>query len=112
MWHALLCTSLHLGEAALGMVVWSWEPVSHSPDFEVFYDLLHAPQLSVQPASFSSDAIQLAAEVIEVGVEEGLLVLPDGPGAQCYLSKKYVWRKAGWGMEILKVLLVSSRTDV
>ena len=81
MWHSLLCTSLDLGEAALGMVVWSWEPVSLSPDFEVFYDLLHAPQLSIQPASFSSDTIQLSAEVIEVGVEEGLQVLPDSPGA-------------------------------
>lgn len=81
MWHSLLCTSPDLGEATPGMVVWSWEPVSRSPDFEVFDDLLHAPQLSIQPASFSSDAIQLPAEVIEVGVEERLQVLPDSPAA-------------------------------
>lgn len=63
------------------MVVWSQEPVSHSPDFEVFDDLLHASQFSIQPAPFGSDAIQLPAEVIEVGVEEGLQVLSDSPGA-------------------------------
>lgn len=63
------------------MAVCRWGPVSHSPDFEVFYNLLHAPQLGIQPASFSSDAIQLPAEVVEVGVEEGLQVLPHGPGA-------------------------------
>lgn len=63
------------------MVVWSQEPVSHSPDFEVFDDLLHASQFSIQPSPFGSDAIQLPAEVIEVGVEEGLQVLSDSPGA-------------------------------
>lgn len=56
-------------------------PVSHSPDFEVFYNLLHAPQFSIQSAPFSRDAVQLPAEVIDVRIEERLQVLSDCPGA-------------------------------
>lgn len=64
------------------MVVGSPEPgVSHSPDFEVFYNLLHVPQFSIQSASFSHDAIQLPAEVVDVRIEERLQVLSDCPGA-------------------------------
>lgn len=61
------------------MVVCSLEPVSHSPDFEVFYNLLHVPQFSIQSASFSHDAIQLPAEVIDIRIEERLQVLSDCP---------------------------------
>ena len=53
----------------------------HSPDFEVFYNLLHVPQFSNQSASFSCDAIQLPAEVIDICIEERLQVLSDCPRA-------------------------------
>lgn len=59
----------------------SQEPVSHSPDFEVFYNLLHVSQFSIQSAPFSHDAVQLPAEVIDVRIEERLQVLSDCPGA-------------------------------
>lgn len=59
----------------------SLEPVSHSPDFEIFYNLLHVPQFSIQSASFGHDAIQLPAEVIDIRIEERLQVLSDCPGA-------------------------------
>lgn len=57
------------------------EPTSHLPDFEIFYDVLHVPQLSIQSATLGGDAVQLPAEVIEVGVKEGLQVLPHSLGA-------------------------------
>lgn len=52
-----------------------------SPDFEIFHDILHIPQLSVQPAPLSGDIVQLTPEVIDIGIKEGLQVLPDSPGA-------------------------------
>ena len=52
-----------------------------SPDFEIFHDILHIPQLSVQPAPLSGDIVQLPPEVIDIGIKEGLQVLPDSPGA-------------------------------
>ena len=63
------------------MTVCDQEPISHLPDFEIFHNILHIPQLSVQPAPLSGDAVQLPAEVIDVGLEEGLQVLPHRLGA-------------------------------
>lgn len=80
-WHSFLCILWTSEETAPGTFVCSQEPVSHSPDFEVFYNLLHVPQFSVQSASFSCDAIQLPTEVIDIRIEERLQVLSDCPGA-------------------------------
>lgn len=57
------------------------QPVFPLPDFEIFHDVLHVPQLSIQPAPLRGDAVQLPAEVIDVGIEEGLQVLPHRLGA-------------------------------
>lgn len=63
------------------MTVCDQQPIFHLPDFEIFYNILHIPQLSVQPAPLSGDAVQLPAEVVEVGIKEGLQALPHSLGA-------------------------------
>lgn len=57
------------------------QPVFPLPDFEIFHNVLHVPQLSIQPAPLCGDAVQLPAEVIDVGVKERLQVLPHRLGA-------------------------------
>lgn len=43
---------------------------------EVFHHVLHAPELGVQPAPLSHQAVELPPEVVDVGFKNGLQGLP------------------------------------
>lgn len=80
------------------------KPISHLPDFEIFYDILHVPQLSVQPAPLTGDAVQLPAEVIEVGIKEGLQVLP-------HCLSALLLQEAPFGFQDLVLLLQEAHLE-
>lgn len=48
---------------------------------EVLHQVLHAPELRVQAASFPKNAVQLSSEVVDVLLKHGLQVLLHNLGA-------------------------------
>lgn len=47
---------------------------------EVFYQVLHIPQLRVQAGSLPKDGVQLPPEVVDVLLKQRLQTMPDCPG--------------------------------
>lgn len=79
----LVVASLHnsgIQKKSQGTTVHGQMPISYSPDFEIFYYLLHVLQLSLHPAPLCGDGIQLPSQVIDIGLKQGLQALPHCSG--------------------------------